>query len=113
LISSTASTGGLDDIGDAAQEIDVARVVVDPVQQVVVLRRPHPVGGKHQRRARALLWRHHAGDEAGEDGVIAAVDRQVFDVAGRQRLADRPGVGLQQRRLGGHRDRFSHGARLE
>ena len=71
----------LDDVGDAAQEIDVARVVVDPVQQVVVLRRPHAVGGKHQRRAGALLRRHDAGGETGEDRVVAAVDRQILDLS--------------------------------
>ena len=100
----------LDDIGHAAEEVDVARVVVDPVEQVVVLRGPHAVGGKHQRRARAGLGRHHSGAEAGEDRIVAAVDRQVFDRAALQGLADRTAAGLEQRRLSGHHDLFSQTA---
>ena len=73
----------------AAEEVDVARVVVDPVQQVIVLRRPDAVGGEHQRRAGAGLRRHDARDEAGDHGVVAAVDRNALEAVGLERLADR------------------------
>ena len=103
----------LDDVGDAAEEVDVAGVVVDAVEQVVVLRRPHAVGREHQRRARAGLRRHDAGDQPGEHRVVAPVDRQVLDRVGFQRLADRAAAGLQQRRLRGHDDLIGQAARLQ
>ena len=69
----------LDDVGDAAQEVDVAGVVVDAVEQVVVLRR----AGRRWRRTSAARARRAAAArrrrEPREDRVVAAVDRQVFD----------------------------------
>jgi hypothetical protein len=103
----------LDDVSDAAEEVDVAGVVVDAVQQVVVLRRPHAVGREHQRRARAGLRRHDAGDQAGEHRIVAPVDREVFDRSGCQRLAGRAGAGLQERRLRRHDDLIGQAARLQ
>ena len=103
----------LHDIGDAAEEVDVAGVVVDAVEEVVVLRRPDAVGGKHQRRARPGLRRHDPCRQTGKDGVIAPVDRQILDRVRLQRLADGAGTGLEQRRVGGDQHRLAERAGLE
>ncbi len=104
---------GFYDIGDAAEEVDIARVVVDAVEQVVVLRRPHAVGREHERGARALLRWQHADREAGENRIVASVDRQASDHGGGDRRADRAAAGLEQRGVARHHDVFSDGARLE
>ena len=71
--------GGLDHVGYAAQEVHVAVVVVDAVEQVVVLGGLDAVGGEHEGRPGAMLGRDDARLEPGEEGVVPAVERQVVD----------------------------------
>src|SRR6185437_327260 len=66
----------LDDIGCAAQEIDIVRVVIDAVEHVIVLRRTCPVRRKPAIRVQAAPFRladSCTRNQTGEESVVAAI----------------------------------------
>ena len=105
--------GGLDHVGGAAEEVHVARVVVDAVEHVVVLPGPGAVGRELQGSARALLGAGGARAQARERGVVAAVQGQVLDDARGERLAHLARLRLEQRHLGHDLHRFLELSGLE
>jgi hypothetical protein len=100
--------GRLDHVGHAAQEVDVAVVVVDAVEQVVVLGRLDAVGGEHERGARADVRRDDSRRQSGEKGVVTTVERQVVDDVARDNLAEGAGLRLEQGGVGRHLHRLGH-----
>ena len=105
--------GRLDHIRGAAQEVDVARVVVDAVEHVVVLAGPRAVGRELQRGAGPLLRAGRSRAQAGERGVVPAVERQVLDRGRGDRLSHLAALGLEQRNLGRDLDRLLELSRLQ
>ena len=68
-----------DDVVGSVQEVDVVRVVVDAVQQVVVLRGTKPVGRESARSRIAAgigLRCLHAGAQLRKEGKVAPVKRK-------------------------------------
>ena len=105
--------GRLHDVGGAAQEVDVARVVVDAVEQVVVLARPRAVGRELQGSTGPLLRAGGTRAQASESGVVPAVQGQVLDGDRRDGVAHLAAPGLEQRDLGRHLHRLLELSRLQ
>src|SRR5262249_13192282 len=84
---------GKHDVDAIAAEAGGVRIVIDPVQEVVVLQRAVAVDA--DRAAEALIGIVSGpGRKQNELGVVALVQRQLFDLLALDHLPARAGIGL-------------------
>ena len=94
----------------AVQEIYGVRIVVDPIEHVIVLRRPKAIGreGAVGRIApRIRLWRVHTRDYLRQESKISPVEREIIHAARVDHLTYGSVLGFEQ----GSGSRHFHGLR--